>query len=64
MQAEEDRMVIDQQVNESWATDIGAHHFDLMSEAHPNTTTSIYAKDEVAGAMASTDGTLLNKNLE
>jgi hypothetical protein len=35
MQAEEDRMVIDQQVNESWATDIGVHHFDSMSEAHP-----------------------------
>jgi hypothetical protein len=35
MQAEEDRMVIDQQVNESWATDIGAHHFDSMSEAYP-----------------------------
>jgi hypothetical protein len=35
MQAEEDRMVIDQQVNELWAADIGAHHFDSMSEAHP-----------------------------
>jgi hypothetical protein len=58
MQAEEDRMVIDQQVNELWATDIGAHHLDSMSEAHPiftevklkttNTTTSVYAKDEGA----------------
>jgi hypothetical protein len=28
-------VIIDQQVNESWATDIGAHHFDSMSEAHP-----------------------------
>jgi hypothetical protein len=34
-QAEEDQVIIDQQVNESWATDIGAHHFDSMSEAHP-----------------------------
>jgi hypothetical protein len=34
-QAEEDRVIIDQQVNKSWATDIGAHHFDSMSEAHP-----------------------------
>jgi hypothetical protein len=32
----EDRVVIDQQQNESWATDIGSHHFDAMSEeAHP-----------------------------
>jgi hypothetical protein len=35
MQAKEDRMVIDQQVNELWATDIGEHHFDSMSEAYP-----------------------------
>jgi hypothetical protein len=35
MQPEEDRIEIDQQVNESWATDIGAYHFDSMSEAHP-----------------------------
>jgi hypothetical protein len=35
MQAEEDRMVMDQQVNESWVTDIGAHHFNSMSETHP-----------------------------
>ena len=32
MQAKEDRIIIDQQTNESWATDIGAHHFE---EAHP-----------------------------
>jgi hypothetical protein len=32
MQAEEDQVVIDQQVNESWATDIGSHHFKAMSE--------------------------------
>jgi hypothetical protein len=32
----EDRVVIDQQQNESWATDIGSHHFEAMSEeAHP-----------------------------
>jgi hypothetical protein len=35
MQAEEDRIVIDQQLNDSWATDIGVHHFDSMGEAHP-----------------------------
>jgi hypothetical protein len=34
--AKKDRVVIDQQVNESWATDIGSHHFDAMSkEVHP-----------------------------
>jgi hypothetical protein len=32
MQAEEDRVVIDQQINESWANDIGSHHFDAMQE--------------------------------
>jgi hypothetical protein len=32
----EDRVVIDQQQNEPWATDIGSHPFDAMSkEAHP-----------------------------
>jgi hypothetical protein len=36
IQSIEDRVVIDQQQNESWATDIGLHHFDAMSkEAHP-----------------------------
>jgi hypothetical protein len=36
IQAEEDQVVIDQQVNELWATDIRPHHFDAMSEeAHP-----------------------------
>jgi hypothetical protein len=36
IQSMEDRVVIDQQQNESWATDIGSHHFDTMSEeAHP-----------------------------
>jgi hypothetical protein len=36
IQAEEDRIVIDQQVYESWAHDIGSHHFDAMQEeAHP-----------------------------
>jgi hypothetical protein len=36
IQAMEDRVVIDQQQNESWATDIGLHHFEAMSEeAHP-----------------------------
>jgi hypothetical protein len=35
-QSSEDRVVINQQQNESWATDIGSHHFDAMSkEAHP-----------------------------
>jgi hypothetical protein len=36
IQLMEDRVVIDQQQNESWATGIGSHHFDAMSEgAHP-----------------------------
>jgi hypothetical protein len=36
IQVMEDRVVIDQQQNESWATDIGSHHFDAMSKAaHP-----------------------------
>jgi hypothetical protein len=36
IQSMEDRVVIDQHQNESWATDIGSHHFDAMSEdAHP-----------------------------
>jgi hypothetical protein len=36
IQSMEDRVVIDQQQNESWATDIGSHHFEAMSEdAHP-----------------------------
>jgi hypothetical protein len=36
IQSMEDRVVIDQQQNESWATDIGSHHFKAMSEeAHP-----------------------------
>jgi hypothetical protein len=36
IQSMEDRVVIDQQQNESWATDIGSRHFDAMSEdAHP-----------------------------
>ena len=35
-QAEEDRIVIDQQQDESWAHDVGRHHFTKMSEeAHP-----------------------------
>jgi hypothetical protein len=32
LQAAEDRVVIDQQLNESWAMDIGSHHFEAMSE--------------------------------
>ena len=36
IQAKEDRILIDQQINESWATDIGDHHFEQMKEeAHP-----------------------------
>jgi hypothetical protein len=36
IQSMEDRVVIDQQQNESWATDIGSHHFNAMIEdAHP-----------------------------
>jgi hypothetical protein len=36
IQSMEDRVVIDQQQNESWATDIGSHHFEAMSEeAYP-----------------------------
>jgi hypothetical protein len=36
IQSMEDRVVIDQQQNESWATDIGPHYFEAMSEdAHP-----------------------------
>jgi hypothetical protein len=36
IQSMEDRVIIDQQQNESWATDIGSHHFDTMSEdTHP-----------------------------
>jgi hypothetical protein len=31
-QAREDRVIIDQQMDESWATDLGKHHFDQMSE--------------------------------
>jgi hypothetical protein len=32
IQSMEDRVVTDQQKNESWATGIGSHHFDAMSE--------------------------------
>jgi hypothetical protein len=36
IQLMEDRVVIDQQQNETWATDIGSHHFGAMSEdTHP-----------------------------
>jgi hypothetical protein len=36
IQSMEDRVVIDQQQNESWATGKGSHHFDAMrEEAHP-----------------------------
>jgi hypothetical protein len=36
IQSMEDRVDIDQQQSESWATDIGSHHFEAMSEdAHP-----------------------------
>jgi hypothetical protein len=35
-QAREDRVIIDQQMDESWATDLGKHHFDqICEEADP-----------------------------
>jgi hypothetical protein len=74
-QATEDWEVIDQQQNESWATDIGSHHFDVMSnEAHPiqgyktenfgDTATGLHPENEGTWVMASTNGTLLGTDSE
>jgi hypothetical protein len=79
IQSMEDRVVIDQQQNESWATDSYRYRFASLRgnerggtsnlyrrqiENDGHTTTRVYSENERTRIMASTDGELFHTNSE